>query len=452
MSANQSTVADGHLDRLGDLIAASRRAGADAADAILVEGLSLSQAQRLGKTENLERAEGRDLGLRVFVGRRQAIVSSSDLSPGALEELVTRALSMARGVPEDPFCGLAPEELLATDVPDLDIDDAAEPSPETLIDWARRAEDAARAVPGVTNSEGAQSGWSRSRVAMAASNGFAQTYGVAHVSVSASVLAGEGTGMERDYDYTAAVHAEDLRSPEEVGRSAGEKAVARLNPRKARSAQVPVVYDPRVSRSLLGHLSGAINGASVARGTTFLKDKLGQRLFPENITVVDDALRRRGLRSKPFDAEGVATRRREIIQNGVLTGWILDLRSARQLGLETTGNASRGTSSPPSPSATNLYLEPGALSPAALMADIKEGLYITELIGFGVNGVTGDYSRGAAGFWIENGQLAYPVSEVTVAGNLIDMFARITAADDLVMRYGTDAPTLRVDGMTLAGQ
>ncbi len=452
MSVTPASPTDANLDRLTDLIAAARRAGADAADAILVEGLSLSQAQRLGKTENLERAEGRDLGLRVFIGRRQAIVSSSDLSPAALDELVGRALSMARGVPEDPFCGLAPEELLARETPDLDIDDDAEPSPETLIDWARRAEDAARAVPGVTNSEGAQSGWSRSRVAMAASNGFARAYGVAHVSISASVLAGEGTGMERDYDYTAAVHAEDLLSPEAVGRSAGEKAVARLQPRKVRSAQLPVIYDPRASRSLLGHLSSAINGASVARGTTFLKDKLGQRLFPENITVVDDALRRRGLRSKPFDAEGVATRRREIVKNGVLTGWILDLRSARQLGLETTGNASRGTSSPPSPSATNLYLEPGRLSPAQLMADIKAGLYITELIGFGINGVTGDYSRGAAGFWIENGQLAYPVSEVTVAGNLLDMFAHVAAADDLAMRYGTDAPTLRVDGMTLAGQ
>jgi PmbA protein len=452
MSAKTASATDAHLDRLTDLIAAAKRAGADAADAILFEGLSLSQAQRLGKTENLERSEGRDLGLRVFVGRRQAIVSSSDLSPAALDELVARAVAMARGVPEDPFCGLAPAELLATEVPDLDIDDTNEPSPETLIDWARRAEDAARAVPGVTNSEGAQSGWSRSHVAMAASNGFAQGYGVSHVSISASVLAGEGTGMERDYDYTAAVHAEDLRMPEDVGRSAGEKAVARLKPRKVRSAQVPVVFDPRVSRSLLGHLSSAINGASVARGTTFLKGKLGERLFPENITVVDDPLRRRGLRSKPFDGEGVATRRREIIKDGRLTGWILDLRSARQLGIETTGNASRGTSSPPSPSPTNLYLEPGRLSPAELMADIKEGLYVTELIGMGVNAVTGDYSRGAAGFWIEKGQIAYPVSEVTVAGNLLAMFAHVTAANDLVLRYGTDAPTLRIDGMTLAGQ
>jgi len=368
-----------------------------------------------------------------------------------LDELVERGLAMARSVPEDPFCGLAETGQLAGEVPDLDICDTDQPSPETLTDWAARAEEAARAVPGVTNSEGADASWGRSTVAMAASNGFSRTYSGSHCGFSVSVLAGEGTAMERDYDYTGAVYAADLRSPEEIGRSAGEKAVRRLNPRKVDSAQVPMVFDPRVARGFLGHLAGAINGTAVARGTTFLKDKLETQIFPSAITIVDDPLRPRGLRSKPFDGEGVAVMRRNVIDKGVLTTWFLDLRSARQLEMATTGHAARGTSSPPSPSATNLYLEPGALTPAGLMADIDSGFYVTEMIGFGVNGVTGDYSRGASGFWIDKGELAYPVSEVTIAGNLTDMFANVTAADDLEFRYGTDAPTVRVDGMTVAG-
>ena len=440
-----------NLNLLSDLIAKARSAGADTADAVLVEGVSLSLARRLGKPERLERAEGADLGLRVFIGRRQAIVSSSDRSAEALDELVERAVAMARSVPEDPFCGLAEPDMLAAAVPDLDILDTGEPAPETLADWAARAEDAARAVEGVTNSEGAEASWGRSTIAMAAGNGFGGTYSGSHHAISVSVLAGEGTAMERDYDFTSTVYAEDLRQPEEIGRAAGERTVRRLNPRKADSAQVPVVYDPRVARSLLGHLAGAVNGSAVARGTSFLKDKLGQAIFPASVTIVDDPLRRRGLRSKPFDGEGVATSLHNVVDGGVLSTWFLDLRSARQLEMATTGHASRGTSSPPSPSATNLYLEPGTVSPAELLGDIDSGFYVTELIGFGVNGVTGDYSRGASGFWIEKGVLAYPVSEVTVAGNLTHMFANITAADDLEFRYGTDAPTLRIDGMTVAG-
>jgi len=258
--------------------------------------------------------------------------------------------------------------------------------------------------------------------------------------------------MERDYDYDSKVYGEDLSSPVGIGRSAGEKAVRRLNPKKASSAQVPVIYDPRVSNSLVGHLAGAVNGSSVARGTTFLKDKMGEKLFPEAVTIVDDPHRIRGLRSKNFDGEGVGTKRLSVVEDGVLKSWILDLRSARQLGLETTGHASRGTSSPPSPSTTNLYLEAGSLTHEELIADIKEGLYITEMMGFGINGITGDYSRGASGFWIENGTISYPVSELTIAGNLMDMFAHLTAADDLEFRYGTNAPTIRVEGMTVAGR
>lgn len=440
------------LDLLSDLIARARRAGADAADALWAEGVSLSLTRRLGQRERLERSENTDIGLRVLIGRRQAVVSSSDASPPALDELVERAVAMARAVPEDPWCGLADPDQLATEVPELDAFDPVEPSPEELESRAARAEDAALAVPGVTNSDGASASWGRSRFALAASNGFAQEHQGSRHSVSVSVLAGEGTAMQTDYDYASAVFGADLRASEEIGRSAGEKAVSRLNPRKARSMKVPVVFAPRVARGIVGHLASAINGSSVARGTSFLKDRMGQRLFKEGIAIVDDPHRRRGLASRPFDGEGIATRRREVIEDGRLTTWFLDLASGRQLGLPTTGHAGRGTSSPPSPSPTNLYLAPGRLSPADLMADIDQGLYVTDMMGFGINFVTGDYSRGATGFWIEKGRLAHPVSEITVAGGLLDMFANLTPADDLEFRYGTDAPTLRIEGMTLAGR
>ncbi len=440
------------LNLLDDLLAAAKRAGADAADAILVEGTALSHAWRLGRTEHLERAESRELGLRIFVGARQAVASSSDQSPEALDALVERALAMARSVPEDPHCGLAPEEALATAVPDLDIFDPAEPAPEELIERARRAEEAALAVAGVTNSEGAEASWSRSRVALAATSGFRGTYRVSSHGVSVAVIAGEGGAMERDYDWSAAVYGADLAAPEEVGRSAGEKAVRRLNPTKAETAEVPVIYDPRVAASLLRHLAGAVNGAAVARGTTFLREKLGEAVFASGVRIVDDPHRPRGLASRPFDAEGCRNDAVTLVEDGRLVSWLLDARSARQLGLATNGRAARSISSPPSPASTNLHLEAGEVSPEELLADVRSGLYVTELIGFGVNGVTGDYSRGASGFWIENGEIARPVSEVTIAGNLLEMYARLTPANDLVFRYAVNAPTVRIDGMTVAGR
>lgn len=444
--------AEDALDLLAGLITNAKGAGAGAADAVLFKSASLSLAQRLGAPEGLERAESDDLGLRVFVGKRQAIVSSTDISPRALAELTERAVAMARAAPEDPHCGLAEAPLLAREVPDLDLCDAHEPGPEELAERARRAEDAARAVKGVSNSEGAEAHWSLSRVYMAASNGFTGSYAVTRNGFGVSVLAGEGTGMERDYDFSSAVHAADLKDAEEIGRSAGEKAVARLNPRKVQTANVPVVYDPRVAGGLLRHLAGAINGTAIARGTSFLKDSMGKAVFPASLTIVDDAHRKRGLRSKPFDGEGCANKRDNVVERGTLRTWLLDLRSARQLGLATTGHAARGTSAPPAPAPTNLYLEPGPVTPAELMSDIESGLYVTELIGMGVNTVTGDYSRGAAGFWIEKGEIAYPVSELTVAGNLTAMFATLAPANDLEFRYGIDAPTLRIDGMTVAGR
>ena len=439
------------LNLLQDLIAKAKKAGADAADAVAIAGASLSHTRRLGKTEKLERSETQDLGLRVLIGKQQAMVSSSDRASATLDELVERAVAMARAIPEDPFCGLADPDQITHDWPELDIFDPSEPTAETLIERARAAEEAALAVAGITNSEGADAGWGRSRVALVASNGFAGSYAGSSCGVSASVIAGTGTGMERDYDFASAVYGGDLRSAEDVGREAGERAVKRLGARKMPTGKFPVVFDPRVSRSFLSHLLGAISGPSIARGTSFLKDRLGERIFPAAITFTEDPHKQRGLRSRPFDGEGIANRRRALIDKGVLTTWLLDLRSARQLKMATTGHAARGTASPPTPAATNVWIEPGTQTPQELYANIKSGLYVTELMGMGVNGVTGDYSRGASGFWIENGAIAFPVSEMTVAGNLKDMFARMVAANDLEFRTGADAPTLRIDDLTVAG-
>ena len=439
------------LDLLESLLTRVKKAGGDAADAVLFESASLEVARRLGAPEKLERSESTDAGLRVFVGKRQAIVSSTDLSEDALGEMVERAVAMAKAAPEDPYCGIADLDQIATDIPKLDIFDATEPDTQTLIDIADTAEDAARSVPGVTNSEGAEVGWSHAKVALATSNGFAQYYAMSSNSFSASELAGKGTEMERDYDYASAVYLEDLPPPDEVGRNAGIRAVARLGARKMKTTQVPVVYDARVSGGLIRHLTGAINGSSIARGTSFLKDSLGERVFSEGIDIIDNPLRPRGLRSKPFDGEGLASRKKTLIEDGKLTTWILDLAAARQLGLSSTGSASRGTSGPPGPAPTNVYLQNGSISPEELIADIDQGFYVTELIGMGVNGITGDYSRGASGFWIEKGEKTFPVSEMTIAGNLKDMFRELTPANDLVIRYGTDSPTVRIDGMTVAG-
>lgn len=440
------------LNQLSDLIAKARKSGADAADAILIESRSESVGVRLGNIEDVERSESSDLGLRVFIGKRQAIVSSTDLSSPTLDAMVSRAIAMAQLAPEDPYCGLAETSLLAQPpFPALDLADSATPATDDLLTRARAAEDAALAVKGITNSEGGGASWGFSRVSLVASNGFAGTYAGTSHSVSVSVLAGTDTAMERDYDYSSTRHLADLADPATVGRSAGERTVRRLNPKKPKSAKAPVVFDPRVSRTLLGHLSSAINGQAIARGTSFLKDKLNAAIFAPGVAIIDDPLLTRGLSSRPFDGEGVATRRLAVVKNGVLQSWLLDSASAKQLKLVSTGHARRGTSGPPSPGTSNFYLAAGKVSPAELMADIKSGFYVTELIGMGVNGVTGDYSRGASGFWIENGELAYPVSELTIAGNLKSMFAALVPANDLEFRYGTDAPTVRIDGMTLAG-
>ncbi|WP_439544836.1 TldD/PmbA family protein [Sandarakinorhabdus sp.] len=443
---------DDALNRLDAALAAARTAGADAADAMYVGDGATSVSVRLGKLEDIGRAEGEEVGIRVFVGRRSASVSSSDLTIAALREAAERAVAMARLAPEDPYAGLAPEELLARGaLPDLDIHDGTEISAAELKDRALAAEDAARAVAGVTNSEGGGASAGLVVTALATSTGFRGGKRSTSHGLSASVLAGTGSDMQRDYAWHSARYLADLESAEEIGRRAGERAVKRLHPIKLASAAMPVVFDPRVSASLLGHLVGAITGSAIARGTSFLKDKLGQAILPSTLSIIDDPLRPRGLRSRAFDGEGLPAQRTAIIDHGVLHNWLMDSASARQLGLAPTGHASRGTSGPPGAGPSNMHLEGGTATPAELIADIKRGVYVTELIGMGVNGLTGDYSRGASGFLIENGEITQPVAEITIAGNLVAMFANLAAANDLHFRHASNAPTLRVDGMTVAG-
>jgi PmbA protein len=433
------------------LVSAARRAGADAADAVALRAVSLGVEMREGAVEESARSEGDDVGLRVFIGRRQAVVSTNDVSAD-VGALVERAVAMARAAPEDPFAGLADPDLLAREIADLDLLDPDLPSVAVLEQRACRAEEAALVVKGVTKSGGASASAGIGGMVLVTSGGFRGAYFSSGQSVSMTAIAGEGTAMERDYDYSTALHGADLDAAEKVGRTAGERTVARLNPRKVDSKRVPVIFDRRVAGSLLGHLAGAINGTTVARKTSFLKDKLGQRLFKPGIRVVDDPLRKRGLRSRPFDAEGVAGKPLAVIEDGMLASWILDCATARELGLATTGHAQRGVSSTPSPGSSNLHLAPGPDTPDALIEDIAEGFQITSLIGSGVNQVTGDYSRGASGFWIEKGRRSYPVSEVTVAGNLLDMFQTLSPANDLEFRFGIDAPTVRVEGLTVGGR
>ena len=439
-------------DRAERLVKAALARGADAADAVALRGMSLAIEVRDGAVEESERAEGDDLGLRVLVGKRQAVVSTNDMASDGSAALAERAVAMARAAPEDKFAGLADAALLAHDFPDLDLIDPELPTITELEAMARAAEVAGLAVKGVAKSGGASASAGIGGMVLVTSHGFRGAYLSSRHGVSMTAIAGEGTGMERDYDYSSVLHAADLESPEKIGRTAGERAVERINPRKVSTRKVPVVFDRRVSGSLVSHLASAANGASVARKTSFLRDKMGAKLFADGIRIIDDPLRKRALRSHPFDGEGVAGRKLALVDDGVLRSWILDCATARELGLATTGHAQRGVSSVPSPGASNLHLEAGRLSPEALIADIKDGFYVTDLIGMGANMVTGDYSRGASGFWIENGKRTFAVSEVTIAGHLLDIFRTLTPANDLEFRYGTNAPTVRLEGLTVAGQ
>jgi len=439
--------------RAMDLVDRARRAGADAADAAFVANSSESIQVRLGKLEDAERSESEHISLRVFIGKRSASIGSSDLSDAALAELAARAVDMARAAPEDAYAGLAPQELLtAAPFPEFDLADPVDPGAASLREAAAEAEDAARAVEGVTNSEGGAASAGHGLFALATSHGFTGAYGTTSHSLSASVVAGTGSSKQRDYAWRQARHREDLLSPKEIGELAGRRTVARLDPGEMKSARLPVVFDPRVGGSLVGHLINAMAGPAIARRASFLLDRLEKQLFNPAIVIAEDPHRPRGLRSRPFDGEGLATIPRNLVENGHVTGWLMESASARQLGLQPTGHASRGSGGAPSVSVGNVHLEAGRASPNELMSDIKEGVYVTELIGHGVNGVTGDYSRGASGFRIVDGELAGPVSEFTVAGNLLDMFRALTPANDLEWHRAINVPTIRIDGMMVAGE
>ena len=438
-------------DKAVSLVELARRKGAGAADAAYVGDRSQGVSVRLGKLEDVHRSEGEEIGLRVFVGTRSATIASSDLSTDAMEVLVDRALAMAAEAPADKFSGLAPEELLFRgEAADLDLDDGGDPDPALLRERALAAEDEARSVDGVSNSNGGSASASASTFAFATSHGFAGATRATGYSNSVSVVAGEGSTMQRDYAWHSARHLSDVEAPEAIGRRAAERAVARLNPVSIKPGAMPVLFDPRVATTLLGHFVGAISGSSIARQASFLLDALGTQVFAAGVTVHDDPFRRRGLRSRSFDGEGLPVKPMDLVKDGVLTTWLAESASARQLGIAPTGHAVRGVSGAPGAGPSNLYIQAGTRSREEMIADVRQGILVTELIGQGVNGVTGDYSRGAAGFLITEGEIGPAVAEITIASNLKQMFATLEPANDLRFRRGIDSPTLLVPEMTVA--
>ncbi len=449
MSANRSQFDVSQLAGIAtELVAAAKQAGADAADAVAVRTQSLNVDVRLGKPEEAERSESDDFTLRVFKDSRSAAVSANQT--GNPQVLAERAVAMAKVSPENPYEGLAPSVLLAREFPDLDLLDATTPGVDDLEVAALECEEAALGVHGIANSGGASASWGIGGIALATSEGFQGSYLASSFSRAVSVVAGEGSGMERDYDYDSKVYIGDLKSAAEIGRSAAERTIKRLSPRQVKTTTAPVVFDPRVSNSLAGHFASAINGGSVARKTGFLIKKMGEKVFPAGVTITDNPLLVRGLASRPFDGEGVESASLTLVDDGILQCWLLNCATAAEIGLETNGRACRNGGST-SPGSTNLAIQPGKISPDEMISNIDSGLYVTELIGQGVNPVSGDYSRGASGFWIENGEVSYPVSEITIAGNLVDMFARLVPANDLVYRYRSNAPTILIEDMTIAG-
>jgi len=436
-------------------IALAKSAGADAADSLAVDGTSINIDVREGKLEQAERSEGIDIGLRVFVGQRQACVSASDTRPDTLRQMAERAVAMAKEAPEDPFAGLADAEQLATkwDIDALELADPSdEPSAAALQDEAQRAEAAAMAIEGVTQMDACSAGYGRRQIHMSASNGFSGGYARTDIGVSCVAIAGTGTGMERDYDADVRIWQSDMRSAEEIGTRAGQRTVERLNARKPKTGSYPVIFDERVSSSLIMHLLGAANGSGVARGSSWLAGKLGEQVLPEGMDLFENPLRPRVSGSRPFDGEGLPTSERYIVKDGVLQGWTLDLATARKLEMQSTASASRGTSAPPSPSAGNVSLTQGDKSRDDLIADMGRGLLVTSMIGSSINPNTGDYSRGASGFWVENGEIQYAVNECTLAGNLNDMLRGLIAANDARMHISRNVPSLLVEGLTLAGE
>ncbi len=435
-------------ERVAALVDAAKRAGADAADAVAVRSRSKGVTVRLGKVESTEASESDDISLRVFVGQRVASVSATASSDA--DTLAQRAVAMAKVSPEDPYQGLVDKALLADGAIDLDLFDPTELTAEQLREAALEMEEASLAIKGVSNSGGSSAGAGLGGMVLATSDGFVGHYAATRFSRSVSAVAGEGTGMERDYDFSSRQHYLDLESAAAIGKSAGERAVRRLGGRRVPTGTVTAIFDPRVARGIAGHLAGAINGASVARKTSFLRDMMGKQVASAAITVTDDPLRRRGQASRPFDGEGVRGQPLTMVDRGILQHWFLSNSAAKELGLTTNGRGARSGSSV-SPTSTNLAIEPGDVSPKDMIAGLTSGLYVTEVFGQGVNMVTGEYSRGASGFWIENGELTFPVTEVTIASNLKDMFLALVPANDLDRNFGTAAPTLLIEGMTLAG-
>lgn len=434
-----------------DLVGLARKAGADYADVYAYRSTALSTAIREGEQEFFEREEDQGLGLRVFIGKSSACLSGSDLRPAALAELAAKAVTMARYVPEDPYAVLPESFIAPQDRPALRLTDpAGEPDAAALGNLARAIEKAGLSHHGITNTEGAEAEWSRADVALVASNGFSGLYRKDYASASVSLIAGEGTGMERDYAYDSATSMSEMDKAEDIGARAAERTLKRLNPRKGKTGTFPVLYDRRVASSLLGHFLGAINGARIVRGTSFLNDYMNKAVFSAGVQVHDNATLDGMPKSRPFDSEGQAVPTLQLIEDGVLRHWTLDLRSAARLSLPGNGRASRGLASQPSPSAANVWMENGAASLDDLLAEIKDGFYVTELIGSSISPTSGDYSRGASGFWVENGKIAYPVSELTIAGNLKDMFAALIPATDLRRRFGLDAPSIFLPAMTVA--
>ncbi|MBT5573948.1 TldD/PmbA family protein [Alphaproteobacteria bacterium] len=433
------------------LLETAKSEGADAAEATLVRDKGVGVEVRLGKFESVEHADNFQIGLRVFTGQQSASISTGKVDSDAIKSLCQRAVAMARLAPADPFARLATKQEQASELPTLELYDPTEITADALTEMALKCETAALDIEGITNSDGASAGQYTDEIAIATSTGFLGEYQRSSFSISASVIAEQNGRMESDYDFSSTVFAEDLMSAEKIGASAGNRTINRLGARSATTGQFPVLFDTRVSKSLTGHLVSAVNGASIARGTSFLKDKMGEVIANKLITVTDDPLRNRGLGSRSFDGETLPVKKQQLIKDGVLQSWLLDLASASQLGLTPTGNASRSLSGPPSPGTSNCLIENGELSVEELISDIKQGFLVTELIGSSVSLTTGDYSRGASGFWIENGEIAYAVTEATIAGNLKEMFFEMTPANDIDLRFSTSAPTIRVDGMTIAG-
>ena len=433
------------------LIKKSKKSGADNVDVVYIQNTNIDIGCRLKKIEKLERSESNDLGLRFIKNKRQVIVSSNDLTKKSLEELVFKASKMVGAVPRDPYCSIAKKKDLIKKIPNLKIFDNKEPSIKSLKDKVIEAEKGGLNVKGVTNSEGAEIGWNKSKIHLFNSNGLNVSYQSSSYTIYAVLIAGRGTSMEREYEFANSVFEKDLTKTSLVGKKAGEFAVNKLNPKKIKTSKIPVIFSPRVANSFLRHLSVAINGNYITRGTSFLKKKLNKKIFSSNINIIDNPLKKKGLQSKPFDGEGLETKKTQIVDNGVLKTWFLDLATANQLKLKSTGHASRGISSPPTPSPTNLYFEPGNTSPENLIGNIKKGIYVTELMGSSVNLTNGDYSRGGSGFWIDKGQITYPINEITIADNLNDIFKKITLANDLIFKQGLNSPTMLIEDMIVAG-